>query len=389
MSKNAKEYVPLVLPIADRYVNSIAAHLKEDGRLHEDTSIRELTGLFALEAVMKVVVGVDFPALTKPLHPDALNFIKAVEIMFDKTTTVENMPFLATINAKPYRELKTAWRELYRYPSETLEPALDYYKQHGKLPDDCNGTVLPRLLQEHEHGALSLEEVRGIGAQAVAAAVDTTSQTFEYLLYNLGRNPDVQDKLLSEITLVTGANNSGERLDMTIQEYESLKYLFACVKESMRLTPTIGVHARTLTDDIDVGKYIFPKGTMALINYYEMTKNPDIFPEPDLFMPERFMKDPSSSDAGAACPMLHPRKEQAVAEGKAVVNDSYAAIPFGHGGRKCAGKGFAEMDMHLALAALLCRYKIEYDGPELVQIERNLLRPKEPLSPYIKLTPRA
>ena len=61
MAKNAKEYLPLVVPIANRYVDCIAGHLNEHNPLDdESTSFRILTGMFALEAVIKVVVGVDF-----------------------------------------------------------------------------------------------------------------------------------------------------------------------------------------------------------------------------------------------------------------------------------------------------------------------------------------
>ena len=68
MAKNAKEYLPVVVPIANRYVDCIAGHLNEHNRLDdESTSFRILTGMFALEAAIKVVVGVDFPVLTVPL----------------------------------------------------------------------------------------------------------------------------------------------------------------------------------------------------------------------------------------------------------------------------------------------------------------------------------
>jgi cytochrome P450 len=328
-----------------------------------------------------VVVGVDFPACTVPLSKEAVAFQQAIEIMFKESSVVENAPLHITFGTKRYQALKTAWELMYHYPEKTLQPVLDYYKEHGELPVETEGTVLPHLIEQYEQEELSMDEVLGIGVQAIAAAVDTTSQTTEYLLYNLARNQDVQDELLSTIPMNDGP------FDISREDYESQKYLFATLKESMRLTPTIGAHARTLVKDADLGDYLVKEGTMVLINYLAMTKDPSIFPEPHLFLPERFLKEANPATAAAAshgCPF----KAQAIEDGKAVMNDPYAAIPFGHGGRKCVGAGFAAMDVHLAVMALLRKFKVEYDGPDLVQREDSLLRPVEPISPHFRFVAR-
>jgi len=387
LTQNAKEYVPVVVPCANRLVDALQASIQKDHRLDKAHDIKKWMGLFAFEAVMKVVVGVDFPALAMPPPRDAVGFLQAVERMFDKTTTVENLPFLMKINAKPFRQLKAYWNEMYRYTSETLQPALEYYQQHGKLPEDCNGTVLPKLIEEHEAGNLSLEEVKLTGTVAISAAVDTTAQTFEYLLYNLGRNPDVQEKIRQEVVAICGDAAKTPTMELTIAQYEQLKYLAASVRESMRLTPTIGVHARTQNQSLDLGDFTVEEGDLVLINYLEMSHDPSIYPEPHLFLPERFLKG-GAEPTVAGCP-LHQEKETAIQNNKAKVNVPQAAIPFGHGGRKCIGKGFAELDLHLALAALLRHFRIEYDGPDVVQVEKTLLRPKEPIIPHFKFIPLA
>lgn len=383
-AKNAKDFIPVVLPAANSFVDCMESHVDDNGRLVEDVSVRTLTGMFALEAVMKVVVGVDFPACTVPISQEAVAFQQAIEIMFKESSVVENAPVHITFGTKRYQALKTAWELMYHYPEKTLQPVLDHYKEHGELPAETEGTVLPLLIEQYEQEELSMDEVLGIGVQAIAAAVDTTSQTTEYLLYNLARNQDVQDQLLSTIPMNNGP------FDISREDYESQKYLFATLKESMRLTPTIGVHARTLVKDADLGDYLVKEGTVVLINYMAMTQDPSIFPEPHLFLPERFLKEANPATAAAShktnggCPF----KAQAIEDGKAVMNDPYAAIPFGHGGRKCVGAGFAAMDVHLAIMALLRKFKVEYDGPELAQREDSLLRPVEPISPHFRFVAR-
>jgi cytochrome P450 len=398
MHKNAKQYVPLVLPSANRYVDCLTQHLKGQ-RLPDDVPLTVLTGMFALEAVMKVVLGVDFKALTYPLNTSATDFAKSVMEMFTETAKIETgAPHLhIRFKTGAYKRLTKAWETMVRYPSETLAPVLNYYQQHGTLPPEADGTVLTKLIQQHEAGGLSLEEVKHVGVQAIAAAVDTTAQTTEYLFYNLACNPDVQEHLYRLVVDTTGPYSQDPDMHLTIEQYETHKYLNAVLKESMRYTPTIGVHARTLTQDADLGDgYVIPKGRLVLVNFMAMAQDPALYPSPELFMPERFVKSsPSakakeaSSPSAGSCPFHRPAdKAAAVERGDAVHNSPYAAIPFGHGARKCAGKAFAEMDIHLATMAVLRKYRIEYDGPPLQQREESLLRPSQPLNPHFKFVPR-
>lgn len=380
MQKNAKEYVGVVLPAANRFVSLLQGHLTENGRIADDSSVRLLAGMFALEAVMKVVVGVDFDAQSVPLNESAKDFASSVETMFANSAIVEQVPWHITFQTKPYQRLRDAWKTMYRYPTETLQPVLDYYQEHGQLPPQANGTVLPKLIEQYEAGDISMDELIGIGVQTIAAAIDTTGQTTEYLFYNLARHPDVQDRIVEELQATT-CLTVDEPLHLTVEEYTAQKYLFAVLRESMRVTPTIGAHARTLVQDADLGDYRIPAGKLVLINYLAMSQNPELYPDPHMFLPERFFKNESSP---VGCPM----RQAAIDKGSAVVNDPFAAIPFGHGARKCVGKAFAELDVHLLTAALLRRYRIEYDGPELVQVEKNLLRPKTPLTPHFRFVPR-
>lgn len=386
--QNARNFVPAVLPPANRLVDCLESYVNPETNKLEGTTIRELTGMFALEAVMKVTTGLDFLALSKPYERDALTFLRGVEDIFTQTSIVDNNPIHSYFETKPYQRLTEAWRTLYRYPSESLHKVIDYYNEHGELPESSKGTVIPQLIEEYENGQLTMDEITGIASQGIGAAVDTTSQTLEYLLYNLARNPDAQDKLVEEIVAVTGKDGD---LNMTVEEYTSLRYMVAVVKESMRLTPTIGSHARTLVQDAELGDYVIPEGELVLINYLAMSKNPEIYPEPEKFLPERFLKAgdtvPETQAAATGCPFAAGRAK-AIQNGNAVVKEKIAAIPFGHGARKCTGKAFAELDMHLALASILRRYRVEYNGPELEQVEKQLLRPVEPIDQHFDFVPR-
>jgi cytochrome P450 len=369
--KNAIEYFGLARPIARKFVNAVDGHLHHsvgdgDGDGNRlSVPLKSIVGNYALESVMKTVAGVDMDALSTPLPANALAFVKAVETMFTLTDAVEYNMWHAYFKTPTYVRLREAWRTMMQFPIDAMQPVFAEYAATGTLPASYHHTILPQLLAQYESGALTMDEVHGIAAAAVAAAVDTSAQTFEYLVYNLATNPDKQEILYDEIRRVIGPPSNEDDDDTTTydaDQYNSLEYLKATVKESMRLTPTIGAHVRTLQDPLEVPELLataLPTGSTVLINYYAITRNPELYPDPDAFLPERFLK------SRPGCPYG--------------VKDPYAAIPFGHGPRKCTGKAFAELNIKLGLLELLQRFRVSYDGPPLQQVERSLLRPTFPL----------
>lgn len=80
-----------------------------------------------------------------------------------------------------------------------------------------------------------------------------TANSVLWLLYNLGRNPHVQDKLYQEVLSVVGQDEN-----VTSQSLAKLSYLKACVKESMRLNPIVAALGRILDQDIVLSGYNVP-----------------------------------------------------------------------------------------------------------------------------------
>jgi len=97
-----------------------------------------------------------------------------------------------------------------------------------------------------------------------------------------------------------------------------MKYLECCVKETLRMYPSIALIERSITRDIELEGYLVPGGTSVCMMIYANHYNEEWFPDPFTFKPERFQKDSDSSDAGMR---HHP----------------YAYIPFGAGPRNCIG----------------------------------------------------
>lgn len=178
----------------------------------------------------------------------------------------------------------------------------------------------------------------------ISAGNDTTGITAMTGLYQILRNPDVQSRLLAELKTVM----PGPRDRVPYTTLERLPYLSAVIKESLRyasaaasrtprLVPPGGV---TLPD----GRFL-PAGTRVGMSIYQVHFNPDLFPEPHRFLPERWMDLEGAS------------KEEE--EKKKIMNHFF--VPFSKGTRSCIGINLAYMELYLMLAYFVRRYDFSTD----------------------------
>ena len=170
---------------------------------------------------------------------------------------------------------------------------------------------------------------------ALTAGVDTTGTTAAFLMLDLARNPDKQKLLYEEIINVIGKE---EENHVTQIKLSKMKYLKACLHESMRLNPVVTALSRRTQTDIVLGGYKVPQGVN--VSYFLMLamRDPGIWTDPDKFVPERWLRGSPSHHSA------HP----------------LASISFGHGPRMCVGKRFAEMEVYVLTIKMLQRFRLEY-----------------------------
>lgn len=120
-----------------------------------------------------------------------------------------------------------------------------------------------------------------------------------------------QDRVYEELEELF---NSDDR-DPTLFELQNLKYMEMCIKESLRMYPSVPFISRLASKDIDTfSGYRIPKGTHIHIHIYDMHHNSKIYPNPEKFDPDRFLPENSIK--------RHP----------------FAFLPFSGGPRNCIGK---------------------------------------------------
>ncbi|CAO2604688.1 Cytochrome P450 4F6 [Lemmus lemmus] len=222
------------------------------------------------------------------------------------------------------------------------------------------------LLAKDEHGKeLSDEDIRAEADTFMFGGHDTTASGLSWILYNLARHPEYQERCRQEVQeLLRGR----EPEEIEWDDLNQLPFLTMCIKESLRLHPPVPVISRCCTQDIVLpdGRVI-PKGVTCLISIFGVHHNPSVWPDPEVYNPFRF--DPETT------------KDRS----------PLAFIPFSAGARNCIGQTFAMNEMKVALALTLLRFRLLPDDkeprrqPELIlRAEGGLWLRVEPLSTGMK-----
>ena len=196
--------------------------------------------------------------------------------------------------------------------------------------------ILAMLVEaRHEDGSpMSDQEIRDELITLLVAGHETTASSLAWAFSRLVHEPRVLDRLVEEI-------DAGEEA-----------YVTATIQETMRARPVLpNVAPRLVAKPIEVGDWTFEPGSCSLVcNGYLIHHDPDIYPDPYSFRPERFLEEPPGT---------------------------YTWIPFGGGRRRCIGASFAMLEMKIVLRELLTTRELSAaDGAvELAQRRNITVRP--------------
>ncbi|KAI9296385.1 cytochrome P450 [Neoconidiobolus thromboides FSU 785] len=212
--------------------------------------------------------------------------------------------------------------------------------ESGVVKDDIVSLMI-RDSMENEVDGLTNEEILNNLTVFFLAGHDTTANTLTSTLYFLAKNQDIQDKARQEVLNVVG--DSDEVKAPTNDQEKKLPYIDCIIKESMRISPTVNQLRRHASKDITLsdGTQV-KKGDMVMLLVYLHHRNPEYFPEPEKFDPDRF-KDPHGIE-------------------------SSVWMPFGMGTRTCVGLHFSLIEQRVILSMLLQKYTIRL-GPNCKQWE--------------------
>lgn len=199
-----------------------------------------------------------------------------------------------------------------------------------RAADAAGDDVLAMLLEaRHEDGSpMSEQEIRDELLTLLVAGHETTASTLAWTFERLAHAPAALARLTEEV-------DAGEDA-----------YLTATIQETLRIRPVLpNVAPRLVAKPIEVGGWTYPAGCSLVLNGYLIHHDPEIYPEPDAFRPERFLETPPGT---------------------------YTWIPFGGGRRRCLGASFAMLEMKVVLRQAFASFALAPSaGPEVAR-RRNI-----------------
>jgi cytochrome P450 family 110 len=296
-----------------------------------------MTQAITFDIILRAVFGVQDPeriSLYHELNSELMGAIKPIFIF---------LPFLRNQGVPIWKRYTAARTKVRALLQEQIERCRERTGEHEDI-------IALMLAARDEQGEPMTDiELQDELLTMIAAGHETTAIGLAWAFYWLHKHPSTLRKLLDEIDGL-GSNPSPEAL-------AKLPYLGAVCDESLRRSPVLPIVPRRIVKpfrlrDWDLPVGIGVAGAIAAVHF-----DPDIYPEPDTFRPERFLEKKFSP---------------------------FEFLPFGGGNRRCLGAAFASYEMRIVLGSMLAKHAFTLEStaiPELLR--RNItIAPKGGIPMY-------
>uniref|UniRef100_A0A0K8TUI8 unspecific monooxygenase n=1 Tax=Epiphyas postvittana TaxID=65032 RepID=A0A0K8TUI8_EPIPO len=360
-SSKIRQMVTFMVQVADLMMSSLKTKIELSKVDYIDLNARDLSNRYANDVIATCAFGLDVNSQFEDnaffnMSKEITNFnlssllrmigfmvvpwlmkILKVRMFSDK---VRNFYSNVVLGSMKQREEKNIHRpDMIHLLMEAKKGQLSHDNKSAK--DDNAGFA---TVEESEIGRTKMKTVWSdvdLVAQAVIflfAGYDTVSATMSFLLHELAVNPECQEKLVQEIRENEEINNG----KFDYNSVQRMTYLDMVVSEVLRKWPGVAVVDRLCVKDYNLGRpnsksskdIILRKGQSVQISLWVFHHDPNYFPEPDKFDPERF----SESNKHKIDPFVY--------------------MPFGLGPRNCIGSRFALCEVKVMAYQLLQHFQV-------------------------------
>lgn len=190
-------------------------------------------------------------------------------------------------------------------------------------PDTDLLAMLMRVRDSETGAGLTDTQLRNETITFLLAGHETTANALTWTFYLISRHPEVERRLLAEITTVLGGRTP------VLADVPKLSYTRKVIQESMRLYPPIWIIERRVIEEDVIAGYTLPAGSAVVISPYALHRHPAFWERPEEFDPSRFDSPPPA-----------------------------AYIPFGAGPRSCIGSEFAMLEAQLITAMVMQAFQL-------------------------------
>lgn len=308
------EYAALMIAAGEKYADELRPGQQRD--LHED--MMHLTLQIVSQTLLSTAVGDQAGEVGEILGAIMERYANGLLLLF---------PVLSRLPLPINRRFDQAVARL----DQLILPLIRERRQTG----GDKGDLLSMLLsaRDEDGSAMTDTQLRDEVITIFAAGHETTALVLTYAFFLLTHNPAAAAALAAELTAVLAGRAP------TIHDLPALRYTEAVVLESMRCYPPAWAIGREAVRDTTLSGYPIPRGTQLWMSPWVMHRDPQTFPQPERFLPERWLDG------------LQRRLPR------------FAYLPFGGGPRLCIGNAFAMTEATLLIATIARRYFLRAESP--------------------------
>ncbi|EDS31720.1 cytochrome P450 4C1 [Culex quinquefasciatus] len=337
--------------------------LEESAASGDDVVLQSIVTRFTLNTICETAMGVK------------LDTYKSADIYRSKVYEVGEMLVHRTMTPWLYddgvynffgylKPLEDAIVPIHEFTRDIIQQKRKQFLQDSTFVDkldDHGGSkqryaMLNTLLMAEADNAIDEEGIQEEVDTFLFEGHDTTAAGIIFTVLLLANEQDAQRRVYEELSKARRLKPEHEAF--TIADYTNLKYLDRFVKEALRLYPPVSFISRSLTGRLDVDSTTtLPHGTIANIHIFDLHRDPEQFPDPERFDPDRFLPEVSAK------------------------RNPYAYVPFSAGPRNCIGQKFALLELKVVVCALLSSFRVlpVTTRDEVVFVADLVLRAKIPI----------
>ncbi|XP_055981386.1 cytochrome P450 11B1, mitochondrial [Sorex fumeus] len=335
-------FLPMLDRLAREFSQILRAKVLQNTRRCLTLDMKPSLMRFAMEASSLVLFGERMNLLREAPTQANEDFLSALEFIFKSTVELmyhQHQSLSQWTSSALWREHFEAWDLIFHYASNSMQRI--YQELSLGHPQHYSGIVATLLA----NADMNLEHIWANSIDMTAGSVDTTVYPMLMTLFELARNPEVQQAVRQESLRAEATISADPRKVLT-----ELPLLKGALRETLRLYPVGPFLDRELTSDTVLHNYWIPTGTKVRVALYSLGRDPTTFASPERYHPKRWLEQ----DTNTRLPNL----------------------AFGFGIRQCLGRRLAKTEMLLLMHHVLKNFMVETPKQEdLGMLYRFLLIP--------------
>ncbi|XP_017150534.1 probable cytochrome P450 6a20 [Drosophila miranda] len=330
-SGKMKIMFPTVLEIGDEMIRVFAEKITGGP---QPLNVADLVSRFSADVIGSCAFGLECNSLRNP-NAEFVTMGKAAitERRYGKTA---DLFFFGAPKLAAKLRMKETVQKVEDFYMKIVRETVDYRLKDNVKRNDFMDMLIDMMIKYdkgNKQDGISFNELAAQAFIFFLAGFDTSSTSLGFALHELAVNQDIQDKLRTETDTVMAKYNG----QLNYESIRELTYLDKVIDETLRKNPVVGHLIRICTQRYEHpnGKYFIEPGTGVVIPTLGIHHDPEFYPEPEKFKPERFDED------------------------QVLQRPPCTFLPFGDGPRTCIGLRFGRMQIVVGLALLIHNFKFE------------------------------